>query len=335
MLHFDPREDSRDDDRPVLLALRALKLGDLLVAVPALHGLRRAHPGHRLVLAVPGWLEPIVDLVGGVDALLPTPGLNDPLPLAPGRVDIAVNLHGSGPESRLIVDALDARLSMVHQVPGLPEAPVPAPEWVDEMNERERWVRLVGAYGVPADPGDTVLEIAAPVPDARQLCADPLTRAPTVVHVGAFHGSRLWPAERFAAVARRLEGCGHRVVFTGSAAERERALAVAEQAGLGAGRVLAGELGLAEFAGVIAHARLVVSADTGAAHLASAYRRPSVVLFGPAAPEIWGPPPGPHVVLTDASKRRGDAFATTPDPAILAVGVDDVLAAVDSLTRTT
>ena len=42
---------------------------------PAIHGIRRAYPEHELVLAVPRWLEPIVELVGGVDALLPTPGL--------------------------------------------------------------------------------------------------------------------------------------------------------------------------------------------------------------------------------------------------------------------
>ncbi len=59
---------------------------------------------------------------------------------------------------------------------------------------------------------------------------------------------------------------------------------------------------------------------------------PSVVLFGPAPPEAWGPPStGPHIVLTDASVRRGDVFAEDPDPAILAVTADDVLAAVDRL----
>jgi hypothetical protein len=43
--------------------------------------------------------------------------------------------------------------------------------------------------------------------------------------------------------------------------------------------------------------------------------------------EEWGPPPGPHIALTDASVRRGDAFASDPDPALLAVDVAEVLAA--------
>ncbi|WP_309067753.1 glycosyltransferase family 9 protein [Microbacterium sp.] len=319
------------DGRPELLALRALKLGDLLVAVPAIHALRRAFPQHRLVLAVPAWLEPVVDLVDGVDALLPTPGLDDPLPLERGRIDIAVNLHGSGPESRGLVDALGARVSIVHRVEELDgfaggdaEAEQAPPAWRAELHERRRWVRLVGAYGVAGDPGEVRLRSAPAIPELEGA---------TVLHVGAAYGSRLWPVARFAAVAEALAAEGHRVVFTGGAGERERALGVATAAGLAQERVLAGRLDLGRFAGVIQRARLVVSADTGAAHLASAYGTPSVVLFGPASPEQWGPPPGPHVVLTDARLRRGDVFAPDPDPALLAVTVDDVLAAAARVSR--
>lgn len=308
------------DDRPEVLALRALKLGDLLVAVPALRALRRGFADHRLVLAVPGWLEPIVELIDVVDALLPTPGLDEPLPVAPGRVDVAVNLHGSGPESRGLIDLLAARETIAHRVPEI-DGDAPAdprmPPWIPDLLERRRWVRLVEAFGVPGDPDEVAL---ASSPRRTGI------EGASVLHVGAFYGSRRWPVDRFAAVARSLRDEGHRVVFTGSVAERPRALAVARAAGFGDEAVLAGALDLPEFAALVEDARLVVSADTGAAHLASAYARPSVVLFGPAAPENWGPPPGPHLVLTDASRRRGETFADGPDPALLAVTVDQVLA---------
>jgi ADP-heptose:LPS heptosyltransferase len=312
------------DDRPDLLALRALKLGDLLVAVPAVHALRRAFPDHRLTLAVPGWLEQMVALIEGVDALLATPGLDDPLPIERGRVDVAVNLHGSGPESRGIVDALGARLAMVHRVPEIDggSGDPRMPGWRDDLSERSRWVRLVQAYGVPGDADDVRL-LSSP--------QAPAVAGAAVVHVGAFYGSRRWPVDRFAAVARYLDETGRQVVFTGSAAERERALDVARVAGMADDAVLAGALDLAGFAALIEHASVVVSADTGAAHLASAYARPSVVLFGPASPQNWGPPPGPHLVLTDASVRRGETFADDPDPALLAVTVDHVIDAVESL----
>lgn len=306
------------DPRPELLVLRTLKLGDLLVAVPAIHGLRRAYPEHRLTLAMPGWLRPIVDLVGGVDELLPTPGLDHPLARDPGAVDVAVNLHGSGGESRDLIRLLGAREVIAHSHEGSP-----GPLWRDGMLERERWTRLVNAFGVEADPDDVGL---LPPP------AEPVVAGATVVHVGAFYGSRRWPVHRFADVAARLTADGRRVVLTGSAAERERALAVADAAGLPPRNVLAGELELGAFAGVVHSASVVISADTGAAHLASAYGTPSVVLFGPAPPEEWGPPAtGPHVVLTDASLRRGDTFGDECDPAMLAVTADDVLEAARSL----
>lgn len=299
---------------PETLVLRALKLGDLLVAVPAVHAVRRARPDHRLVLAVPEWLRPIVDLIGGVDALHPTPGLDAPLEIDPGRIHTAINMHGNGPESRAVIDALGARNVVAHGGAG--------PKWLDGILERWRWVRLVEAFGMPGDPDEVSIsrpQVPAEVPGAA------------VVHVGAFYGSRQWPVARFARVVRALTEQGRRVVLTGSAGERPRAEAVAHRAGLGADAVLAGRMGLAEFAAQVAGASLVISADTGAAHLASAYAIPSVIIFGPAPPQEWGPPPGPHIVLTDPAQRRGETFSAEPDPALLAVTSADVLAAVADL----
>jgi ADP-heptose:LPS heptosyltransferase len=301
-----------------MLVLRALKLGDLLVAVPALTALRRGFPEHRIVLATSGWLAPIVELLGTVDELLPTPGLSRPLDVTAGGVDIAVNLHGRGPESGALLHAVHPRRLIAHA----PDAP-DGPEWIDGLLERERWARLVRSTGLPADAD----EVAIPAPDTV-----PSVVGAAVVHVGAFYGARRWPAARFAEVARALAARGERVVFTGGAEERERAAEVAALAGVPVTEVLAGRLDLTGFAAVIAAARLVVTVDTGAAHLASAYRVPSVVIFGPAPPEEWGPPTaGPHIVLTDPSCRRGDVFADDPDPALLAVTAADVVDAIERL----
>ncbi|QSZ47124.1 glycosyltransferase family 9 protein [Arthrobacter sp. D5-1] len=308
------------NDQPLLLALRALKLGDLLVAVPALRGLRRAFPEHRILYAAPAWIAEALELVGGIHHL-PTPGLDDPLTVPHGAVDIAVNLHGNGAESRLRIEELGANRVVAHEAPG-----IDGPAWTSGLPERERWTRLLNWHGIEADPLDYRLNLPA-VPSSRP--------GATVIHVGAAYGSRLWPVDRFADVAAELAAAGHDVVLTGGASERGRAeqtaaLAKLKGANLDDG-LLAGRQGLAEFAATIAEARLVVSADTGAAHLASAYGRPSVVLFGPAPAEEWGPPPGPHKVLTAVELRRGDVFSADPDPALLAVSVRDVVDAVERL----
>ena len=305
-------------DRPELLVLRALKLGDLLVAVPALHALRRAFPEHRMVLATSGWLAPILSLVGGIDALLPADGLDDPLPLGPGQVDVAVNLHGRGPQSHALLDRLVPRQRLGFAAPGWD-----GPAWREDEHERVRWTRLVQAYGYAADADDVGLarpDVPSPAPGA------------VVVHVGAFYGSRAWPVERLAAVAAALRARGERVVLSGGDADRARAVEVGRLAGLGPDWVLAGRTTLPELAALVAHAALLVTVDTGAAHLASAYGTPSVVIFGPAPVAQWGPPAaGPHRVLTEERLRLGDVFSDQPDPALLAVDVDAVLDAATAL----
>jgi ADP-heptose:LPS heptosyltransferase len=237
-----------------------------------------------------------------------------PLP-GPHVPDVVVNLHGVGDGSTAVLDALHPQRRIGYAAPRWP-----GPPWRPGGHERQRWCDLLTAHGIPADPTDLLLRPPpgpGPAPGA------------TVVHVGAGYGAKLWPVQRFGDVAAALHLAGHHVVLTGSARERPRALAVAAAAGLPATAVLAGGTGLTDLAALVARARLLVSGDTGAAHLASAYRTPSVVLFGPAPSEEWGPPGnGPHRALEVSRLRRGDAFATEPDPALLGVTVADVLDAV-------
>jgi ADP-heptose:LPS heptosyltransferase len=120
-------------------------------------------------------------------------------------------------------------------------------------------------------------------------------------------------------------------VITGSVAEQELARRVVGAAGHAGVRSAAGLLGLDELAALVAAAGLVVCGDTGVAHLATAYGTPSVVLFGPTPPALWGPPAfGPHRVIWRGG--CGDPHADRPDPGLLAIGVDEVLTAVETRT---
>jgi ADP-heptose:LPS heptosyltransferase len=280
-----------------LLVLRALGLGDLLTAVPALRALRRARPEHRLVLAAPAGLAPLGRLTGAVDAVLPQPGLAGPLRLR--RPALAVNLHGRGPQSTALLRATGPAELWSYGM---------GPRWPDGGHEVDRWCDLLRWYGVPADPADLALD-RPEVP----------SRAPgaVVVHPGAASGSRRWPVERYAAVAAALTTDGHRVVATGGPSERDLVAAVGAEP-------LATDL--LELAALVAGAALVVCGDTGVAHLATAYGTPSVLLFGPTPPAEWGPRTGgPHTVLWTGG--RGDPHGAEPDRALLALPVADVLGA--------
>lgn len=197
--------------------------------------------------------------------------------------------------------------------------------WDPDEHERVRWCRLVTTAfpGTVADPDDVLI--------ARPPTL-PLVDGAAIVHCGAASGSRRWPEERFAAVAAHLASLGLPVLLTGSGGEVAAAQRVRRRAGLPAGSVVAGSTDLEQLAALVAHARLVVSGDTGIAHLASAYGTPSVLLFGPTPPSRWGPPPGPHTVLWHGT-GPGDPHATVVDPALLRITVAEVVAAVDQRLR--
>jgi ADP-heptose:LPS heptosyltransferase len=300
------------------LVYRALGLGDFLAGVPALRMLRTALPDHRLVLAAPAPLAPLVDLCGVVDLQLPTAELASPA-WHGQPPDVAVDLHGNGPASKRLLQPLTPRRLVAFAGPGGDGAHVPGPRWVADEHEVVRWCRLVEeAFGEPSRPHDLLLappDVPSPAPGA------------VVIHPGAASGSRRWPPERFAEVARCLAAEGADVVVSGS--ERETGLAddVRRRAGLPPESVLAGRTDLAALAALVASASLLVSGDTGIAHLATAFATPSVVLFGPVSPGLWGPArPGPHTVLWHGD-GRGDPHGLAVDPALLRIGVDEVVVA--------
>jgi len=314
-----------------IVVLRALPgLGDLLCAVPALRALRAAHPGARIeVVGLPaaGLLaERFGELV---DAVVPFPGFPGipEAPLDPARTvaflaaqqragaDLALQLHGSGTTSNPFVALLGAARTAGFRLPG---AWAPDPDafldWVEEEHEVRRALRLLAHLGVPP-AGE---EIGFPVRAQDEEAAAALVPAGTpyaVVHIGASVPQRRWAPERFAALTEALAARGLLPVLTGGAGERERVAAVR-----GAVRArtldLTGRTSLGAFAAVLRGARLTLTNDTGASHLAAAVGAPSVVLFLASDPRRWAPLDGArHTVV-------GDLGA---DP-----GVDEVLAAVDA-----
>jgi ADP-heptose:LPS heptosyltransferase len=305
-----------------VLVLRALGLGDLLCAVPALRGLRAAFGGDEITLAVPAALAALARLTGAVDRVLDAAPLGR-LPAEARGADVAVNLHGSGPQShRVLLAAAPGRLiAFAHRDVAETSG---APAWRDEEHEVARWCRMLGEHGIPADPDDLDL----PTPSRR---APPAARGATLIHPGAADPARRWPPARWAQLARAEVAAGRRVLLTGGSGEIALARAVAARAGLAPEAVVAGGTDLLDLAALVAAAGRVLCGDTGIAHLATALGTPSLVLFGPTPPDRWGPPAGRpwHRVLW--AGREGDPHADRPDPGLLAITVEEALEALAAL----
>ncbi|GAB2661239.1 glycosyltransferase family 9 protein [Nocardia goodfellowii] len=304
-------------DAAVTLVLRARGLGGLLTALPALRALRAARPHHRLVLAAPGWLRPLVEMAGCVDELHATPIVGDLRWNAPPPTS-AVNLHGPGPEGLADLYATDPEQLITYRHPEFPL--VRGPAWQQEVPETLRWCRLLESAGIPADP--TRIELDPPTETLAQ-------RTHIVIHPGANSPARQWPAERFATVASRLHAAGHPVLVTGTATELALARHVAEHAGLPETAVVAGELTLQQLSATVAGAALVICGDTGVGHLATAFGTPSVLIFGPNSPALAGPPPGraAHIVLW--AGQIGDPHAAETDPGLLRISAIEVIDAAE------
>jgi ADP-heptose:LPS heptosyltransferase len=311
-----------------VVVLRALGLGDALTGIPALRGIRRKWPERFIALAtgaaIGGWLREL----GVIDEVLPTSGLQ-PIDWPPpawisGGGHIAVDLHGKGPLSHRVLMSTAPDLLLAFHCPLA--CHLTGPIWRPDEHEVHRWCRLVRSVGGECDAGDLRLPARGPRGDA------------VILHPGAASAARRWPEQRWAWLAHRLAMAGHRVVITGGPGEEDlcTAIAVAAQR-LSHDRTQsiqtrAGTLGLIGLTDVIGRAALLISGDTGVAHLATAFGTRSVLLFGPTPPGWWGPAIDQdlHTVLWHGRPAQpGDPHGTRIDPALNAITGDEVLSAAE------
>ncbi|RBQ17273.1 glycosyltransferase family 9 protein [Spongiactinospora rosea] len=255
---------------PRALVLAGPGLGGLLSAVPALRALRGS--GQQVLLAAPARLREAAELTGAVDRLVPiVPGRPIPWYASYGEPpDLTVNLRDADPASRRRLLALRPADLWAYEPGGAARPRRDGPHWDGGEDEVRRWCRLLGWYGLAADPANTAL----PVP----LCPNPAKGA-VVVHPG--HAGAQWPEHRFALVADVLSGVGWPVVLTGDRSERALAMRVAAQGFLPPGAVLAGRTSPRRLCALVAGARLVVSGHPGLSRLAAAYGTPCLTVRGP------------------------------------------------------
>lgn len=338
-----------------VLVLRALMLGDMICAVPALRAMRRAWPAARIcVMGVPASRE-YLSRIAHVDEWLPFPGWPglpeqtvDVRGLPPALAllqsmdwDLAVQLHGSGQVTNPFLALAGARQMAGFQGAG---AWVPAADaqrfapWPELGHETQRLLGLCRHLGLPVDgealefplrpQDDQVLRRAWPGWDG---CA-----SYACIHVGAQLPSRRWPLRRFAAVAQALHDGGHTVVLTGTPSEAalgEELRVLLEALDVPSVNLI-GRTSLWSLGALLRRARVLVCNDTGVSHIAAALRVPSVVVSCGSEPRRWAPPDQQlHRVLAKPAPCRPCAYPECPNghACANALSVFEVLQALDDL----
>lgn len=302
----DARLKTREDPLPLrgfmgrIGVFRALHLGDMLCAVPALRALRAASPDARItVIGLPWARELMTRYPRYVDDFLAFPG-HPQLPetdIDPGAYeafrdafpedfDWLIQLHGDGRATNAIVRQWRARCVAGFAPEGARTdayfLPYPSGHEID---------RLLSLVRHLAGDGPADLEFPLHAEDFARLketapFADLLDAPYVVVHPGARDARRrLAPtlfAEAVAWLANRV-----RVVLTGAGEERDRNAHIAR----GAARTInaAGMTSLAGLGALIARARFIVTNDSGPAHLAVAVDTPGLVVVSASDPTRWAP----------------------------------------------
>ncbi|KOX18337.1 glycosyltransferase family 9 protein [Nocardiopsis sp. NRRL B-16309] len=321
-------------------------MGDVLLAGPAVRAV--AHGAERVVLLAGPRGADAAALLPGVDRVVTwcAPWIDPaPPPVERGDVDRLVRvLAGVGADRAVVLTSFHQSplpLALLLRMAGVPWIGAVSDDYPGSLldlrhrvatavPEHERALSLAAAAGYPRPPGDRGLPaVRRPLPDTRHLTGPD---GYVAVHVGADAPAREIPELLATDTVAALTARGDRVVVTGAAHEEARAKAVAA----GTGTSVAGRTSTAELADVLDRARVLVSGNTGPAHLAAAVGTPVVSLFSPVVPASAWAPQGVRVrVLGDqeapCAGSRARVCPVPGHPCLTSVTTDDVLAAVDAL----
>ncbi|MDW7760843.1 MAG: lipopolysaccharide heptosyltransferase II [Acidobacteriota bacterium] len=286
-------------------------LGDAVLALPALHSLRRAFPEAEIHAVTRSW---------GPDLLEGHPSLNGVIPLPEARDLKALRTSGTALKTfgfdRGILLTNSFSSAFVFYLAGIPERwgyardgrgilltrAVPFKNRDGVRHQADFYLHLIQALGIePAGLGPGLISNendTAWADEVLEKWGDAVDRPLVVLCPGAAYGpAKRWPADRFAALARRLrEEAGAAVAVVGESGDAAAAALILEALD-GHGLDLTGQTTLSRLIAVLRRARLVVTNDSGPLHIADAVGVPLVALFGPTNPAATGPRRGPAAVL--------------------------------------
>lgn len=309
-------------------------IGDIILTLPAISYLRRENPEARVVMVVrPGFAQfvgnmRVVDEVIVLDypkrSTLAFFRLSSFLRQFAGmrrRFDVAFDLRGD-PRSA-IIGAWSARIVVG---PGAPGTTFLLSAVYREMKPRPMAERTLGIVSLEQPTVPAIENYAEAFryrvgSDAVQRVSALLESRENfvLIHPGASRPSNRWDPSKWGGLIRKLLASGEQVVITGAGAEDFRFVSVI----LGGLESRAELLNLVDrtsctdLTAIVEKAKLVISPDTGIAHIAFARQVPSVTLFGSDSEILWGHETSVNRLLLPGSHAALVWLTTALGPIIL------------------
>lgn len=344
-----------------LLIVRLGSMGDILHALPAATALRKALPEATI-----GWVmeerwaellctlseprsgprsprRPLVDQLHTVDTKKWRSSLSSPQTwervgaslseLRAPKYEVAVDFQGAARSAML------ARLAKAPLVYGamLPRENVASMFYTRQVITRGAHVVEQNLSLAEAVAGQPLEMPGAELPydqAAEKQCDDWLKSKGisdfVLLNPGAGWGAKRWPPERYGLVARHLAEGGLKSLVNFGPGEEGLARAV-EAASAGAAESVG--CTLTELISLTRRASLFIGGDTGPIHLAAALGVPVVAIFGPTSPARNGPFGTRSIVLRNPLSPTTHARRAQPDPGLLEISADQVVAAARELLR--
>lgn len=295
-----------------LLVLQLKRLGDLILTTPVLTALHAAFPHAHVVLGVSAGSAALLPSISGYrSAIVYGPGRG----FAPwqqaltGHWDVCLDLTGSDRSALATALSRAGQRVAFSLVKKWRVRALAYNGFVDsavrEAHTIDHYAHLLRALAINGPPPAPTLRLPG-----EAECGDGSPAPPppyAVVHAGTARPEKCWVPERWAELIIHLHRQHHlECVLTGGNDPSELGHiarikdAVAGSSAACPVRDRAGQLDLSGFVSVLARARIVLSCDTAAVHVAAAFQRPQVALFGPTNPFHWRPRHDRAAVLSAA-----------------------------------
>jgi heptosyltransferase-2 len=279
-------------------------VGDAVMTVPALRALRRLLPDAEITLVIRPWARGVftdqkfVDNVLVYDRRNAFSVINQIRAWKSREFDLAL-LFQNAFEAAVIPFFAGVPIRLGYATESrqkLLTNPVPLPDWRSSEHEVFYYLYLVAALEQALFGSNTLFEHEPDIglelaeskgEDARKLLFQSgLTDESSIIAIcpGSINSrAKRWPAERFAKLGDELIEQGKQVLLIGSKDEEDVTSDVTSRM-RNAPVVLTGKTTLDQLIGVLSISSLVVTNDTGPAHIAASLGRPTLVIFGPTNP---------------------------------------------------